>query len=290
MLSGPCTGRFRSSAICEKGRGSTGQCIPRPTGAGRLRSNCPSRHSPRPPGRGQKYYGWRTPSNAAVEVAARVAAGAPLVYAYYDGSARPPTNGASGPFYGAELRAVDRLVEELLAAVPEDVAVVVTADHGQVMVGDRVITPDRSVLALTRMQSGEGRSVGSTHGVERPGTCVPRPACHGTTWRGSCRASRPWTKAGSGAMPRRRSFAGTATWRFHREEPVSFDDPADGGPFQLIGRHGSLTEAGMLVPLIAARRQSSPSSWPVSARVTVDVEVQWSRCTEVPKTTERNWW
>jgi hypothetical protein len=36
-------------------------------------------------------------------------------------------------------------------------------------------------------------------------------------------------------------------------EPVSFDDPADSGPYPLVCRHGSLTPAEMLVPLLAAR-------------------------------------
>ena len=35
-------------------------------------------------------------------------------------------------------------------------------------------------------------------------------------------------------------------------EPFGFDDPDDTGPFSLIGRHGSLTSAEMLVPLLAA--------------------------------------
>ena len=35
-------------------------------------------------------------------------------------------------------------------------------------------------------------------------------------------------------------------------EPVSFNDPADGGAFPLICRHGSLTGAEVLVPLLAS--------------------------------------
>ena len=34
-------------------------------------------------------------------------------------------------------------------------------------------------------------------------------------------------------------------------EPISFDDPADSGPYPLVCRHGSLTSAEMLVPLLA---------------------------------------
>jgi hypothetical protein len=35
-------------------------------------------------------------------------------------------------------------------------------------------------------------------------------------------------------------------------EPVTFYDAADSGPFELVCRHGSLTSAEMLVPLLVA--------------------------------------
>jgi hypothetical protein len=35
-------------------------------------------------------------------------------------------------------------------------------------------------------------------------------------------------------------------------EPVTFHDPADSGPFELICRHGSLTSAEVNVPLVGA--------------------------------------
>ena len=36
-------------------------------------------------------------------------------------------------------------------------------------------------------------------------------------------------------------------------EPIAFDDPTDTGPFELVSRHGSVTSAEMLVPLVAGR-------------------------------------
>ena len=36
-------------------------------------------------------------------------------------------------------------------------------------------------------------------------------------------------------------------------EPVAFLDPADTGPFVLQSRHGSLTSAEVMVPLVVAR-------------------------------------
>ncbi len=42
--------------------------------------------------------------------------------------------------------------------------------------------------------------------------------------------------------------------------PVTFHDPDDSGPFPLVCRHGSLTVAEMLVPLLAARaRMTAPA-------------------------------
>ncbi|MBI4884142.1 MAG: hypothetical protein HY826_08815 [Actinobacteria bacterium] len=38
-------------------------------------------------------------------------------------------------------------------------------------------------------------------------------------------------------------------------QPISFHDPDDNGPYPLICRHGSLTSAEMLVPLLAAQRE-----------------------------------
>ena len=36
-------------------------------------------------------------------------------------------------------------------------------------------------------------------------------------------------------------------------EPIAFEDPNDTGPFELQGRHGSLTSAEVMVPLLVAR-------------------------------------
>ena len=42
--------------------------------------------------------------------------------------------------------------------------------------------------------------------------------------------------------------------------PISFVDAADSGPYPLVCRHGSLTSAEMLVPLLAATALNSPQS------------------------------
>ena len=54
---------------------------------------------------------------------------------------------------------------------------------------------------------------------------------------------------------RRAPPAGWATCALVAAGTVAFDDPADTGPYELIGRHGSLTAAEMFVPLLAVRRE-----------------------------------
>ena len=99
---------------------------------------------------GAKLVGWRLASTLLVEVRAALAAGESFVYAYYDGIDRVAHEFGLDDHYDAELRAADRLVGDLLALLPPGAALVVTADHGQVDVGDRVVEFDPDVLAMTR--------------------------------------------------------------------------------------------------------------------------------------------
>ena len=117
--------------------------------------------------RGADFHGWQTTSVLVEEVRALVAGGAPFVYAYYSGVDEVAhAHGLESAFYPAELAATDRLVGDLLDALPDDVALVVTADHGQVQVG-----PDG------------WRSLAPLHGWSRPtrataasATCTRSPA------------------------------------------------------------------------------------------------------------------
>ena len=114
--------------------------------------------SPRPTWPACATSGWRLPSNLAVEVRRLLAAGEPFVYAYYDGidkiaheyglgrvlrrrAAWPPTAWSA----------------IVLAVLPAGAVLLVTADHGQVDVGDDRAARTRASLALTRLLSGEGR-------------------------------------------------------------------------------------------------------------------------------------
>ena len=195
--------------------------------------------------------GWRVPSNLAVEVSALLAAGERFVYAYYDGIDKVAHEHGFGAHYDAELRSVDRIVGDILDSLPAEAVLCVTADHGQVHVGGNVRSPAPEVLALTRTQSGEGRfrwlharpgaadellsAAQAAHSAEA--WVVSREHVLDEGWFGPYASSVIARRLGDVALVAR--------------DPISFDDPADSGPFALVCRHGSLTSAEMYVPFVA---------------------------------------
>src|SRR5690606_30964874 len=81
----------------------------------------------------------------------------PFVYAYWDGLDKVAHEYGLGEHYDGELAWIDHTIERLLAVLPRGAALVVTADHGQVEVGDNVIPLAGEVQSMCSMQSGEGR-------------------------------------------------------------------------------------------------------------------------------------
>lgn len=202
---------------------------------------------------GSELWGWRYPSTLVQHVKALVADGRPLVYAYYPGVDGVAHEYGFGPLYDAEVRAADRMVADLLDGLPAGVALVVVADHGQVDVGDRMVPISPDVLSLTSMLSGEGRfrwlhaRPGLAHRLAelaraRHGDLawvVTRDEVVAAGWLGGALAPEVSARLGDVALVSRAS--------------VAFVDPADTGTYALRCRHGSLTSAEMLVPLLAAR-------------------------------------
>ena len=62
-----------------------------------------------------------------------------------------------GDHYDAELVAVDRIVADVAEALPPGAVLLVTADHGQIDVGNRVELLGAEAMSMTRFLSGEGR-------------------------------------------------------------------------------------------------------------------------------------
>jgi hypothetical protein len=200
-----------------------------------------------------RFTGYRVPSTLVTEVRRALRVGEPFVYAYYDGIDKVAHEYGLTDFYEAELVAVDRLVADLIATLPPDAALVVTADHGQVQVGDAIVTIAEEVLAEVELLSGEGR-FRWLHA--RPGRAdalleAAVEAHGGRAWV----RTRAQVIADGWFGP---SVSASAAARFGDVvmaaiDPVAFHDPADTGPYRLQARHGSLTPAEMRVPLLAAR-------------------------------------
>ena len=136
--------------------------------------------------------------------------------------------------------------------LPSGAALVVTADHGQVHVGERLITPAHAVSRLVHHSSGEGRfrwlhaRPGATAELAAVATeahgdvawIVTREQMLDEQWFGPVVSPPVQARLGDVALVAR--------------EDVSFDDPSDSGPYALVCRHGSLTSAEVYVPLLAA--------------------------------------
>lgn len=201
---------------------------------------------------GVKHMGWRASSSIPVLVRAALDAGEEFVYAYYDGVDKIAHERGFGAYYDAELRAADGLVADILSVLPADTVLLVTADHGQVHVGENTIIPSSSVTSHVDHQSGEGRFrwLHAKRGRESAlldaareysdvAWVVNREQVLDECWFGP-RVSEP--------VARRMGDVALVA-----HGPVSFEEPLDGGAFDLVCRHGSLTEDEMLVPLLAQK-------------------------------------
>jgi hypothetical protein len=204
--------------------------------------------------RGGRFVGYSTVSGLVYETAQLLSAGEPFVYADYDGVDRVAHEHGLGGHYEAELRFADRLVADLLDALPPGAALAVTADHGHVDTGDALGPLSDAVLADTDLVSGEAR-FRWLHA--RPGTAdrllgVARAAYGDLAWvvtRDEV-VGQGWF--GGSLRPEVEARLGDVAVVAHA--PVAFIDPRDDGDSRLRSRHGSLTSAEVFVPLVAERR------------------------------------
>ena len=144
--------------------------------------------------RGSRPVGYRAPSAIAVEVHRQLVAGERFVYAYYGSIDKTAHERGFGEYYEAELHTADRLVGDLLDALPSGAALLVTADHGQVEVGDRVIEPSPDLLAMVSRTVGRRPVPVVAHGPRDAGRGLPR---------GDRRLRRRGVGRHQGADPRR---------------------------------------------------------------------------------------
>jgi hypothetical protein len=201
-----------------------------------------------------RYVGYRTLSTLITEVDRHLRAAEPFIYAYWDGLDKVAHEYGLGEHYDAELGWIDKVVERLLDVLPRRAALVITADHGQVDVGDNVLELSHDVVSLCSMQSGEGRFRWLHARSGRAGALLDAAqAAHGDQ---ALVVSRDEVLDGGWFGPR---VSESALSRLGDVAvvacgDVAFHDPRDTGPYVLVGRHGSLTSAEMLVPLLVASR------------------------------------
>jgi hypothetical protein len=196
---------------------------------------------------------WYTPAGLVTSVRQLVGAGSPFVYAYYEGIDKVAHAQGLGDYYDDELRAADRLVGDVLGALPPGAVLVVTADHGQVDVGDSVQVLGPEIMQDVTLMSGEGRfrwlhvRPGASDDVAKTAAALHGDVAWVRTkeqvidegWLGGVPSAAVAARLGDVALV---PFA-----------PTAFLDPADTGELRLRARHGSLTPAEMLIPLLAWR-------------------------------------
>lgn len=199
---------------------------------------------------GCRHVPYRMNSTLMAQILAQVGNGEPFVYAYYDGIDKVAHEYGLNSVYDAELVFVDRMVEYLIQELPPEVALVITADHGQVDVGSRIITPSPEVLGCVEMQSGEARFrwLSAYPGAADDLLKVATEQHGDVAWVVGVEQMLDECWFGSKVLPAPLSRLGDVA--LVAREPVAFEDPADTGPFVLQGRHGSLTSAEVLVPLM----------------------------------------
>jgi Type I phosphodiesterase / nucleotide pyrophosphatase len=208
--------------------------------------------------RGTDYAPAYSPGDLVAEMHQSLLAGRrSLVYGYHpDLDLTGHVRGVDSPSWRNQLGVIDRLVEQLVAGLPDDGALLVTADHGMLDVFDdtRFDVEDVPELAEgVRVIAGEPRA---RYVHARPGAADDVLA----TWRGVL-AHRAWVisreeAVGSGMFgPLAPGLAerigdvvalarGSWAMTTPRAEPI---------PSVLAAYHGSLTATELAIPLLLAR-------------------------------------
>lgn len=197
-----------------------------------------------------RFTGYRTLGTLTAELVRLAGAGEPFVYGYYEGLDKVSHEYGLGVQYDEELRWIDHLIATLLESLPAGTVLAVTADHGQVETGDDVVELPSDVLTHVAVQSGEGRFRWLHARSGRVGALLEAAEAQ--------LGDRAWVRTreqviaegwyGPKVTDAAASRLGDVV--LAAKGTVAFHDANDTGPYVLVGRHGSLTEDEMLVPLL----------------------------------------
>jgi hypothetical protein len=201
--------------------------------------------------------GWAELSDLVANSARAVAEGAPLVYAYYDGVDKVAHDvGLRHEDLAAELAVADRLVADLLDALPPTCALAVTADHGHVHVGPAGMRDLGAVAQLASAYSGEGRfrSLHAGPGAAKRLREVALDAYGHEAW--VLTRDEVWASGLLGPPPSPTVRGRIGDVVLLAREDVAYVAPDALREATLMGCHGSITPAELDVPLVAARGRS----------------------------------
>ena len=179
-----------------------------------------------------------------------LASGEPFVYAYWDDIDRVAHEYGLADRYEEELADCDAMLATLLERLPSGTAVVVTADHGQVHVGDRVLDLPPEVTTCLEGQSGEARFrwLHARPGAAAELHAATAEAFGGHAWIRTREEVEEQCWLGPRLTEAARSRLGDVA--LVARGRVAFRDPAEVMSITLVGRHGSLTPDEMLVPAV----------------------------------------
>ena len=198
--------------------------------------------------RGCRYLGSDDPPSM-VATAVTAAMESRFVMVYHDGIDKTAHHTGLGDAYDAAIMEAEMMVADLRRQLPDDVAVVVTSDHGQVAGGPSELSLGQAGLAHVAFMSGEGRF--------------------------------RWLHAHPGEahdlLDHVQNDLGDSAWLFSKRQAIAeglfgdiddvvsdrlgdvavlphgndfMADPKEPKESRMKSRHGSLTEAEMLIPLI----------------------------------------
>lgn len=199
--------------------------------------------------RGARHHGFKTVSGLAVTVRRLLHAGESFVYCYYEGLDMVGHEHGLGEHYDAELRACDRLVADLLELLPRGAALVATSDHGMADCEGGLVAIAPSVLECASGESGEARFrwLDARRGAARDLQQAAEDAHGDIAW--VMTAEQVVDEGWLGPVVTDPARARLGDVALIARGAGAFKHSADGAA-RLIGRHGAMTAAEMLVPLL----------------------------------------
>lgn len=202
--------------------------------------------------RGAQLIGWRVTSTLVEHCRRLASASAEFFYAYYDGIDQVAHRfGLESEFFLAELKAADRLVGDLLDALPSNRTLVVVSDHGQVHVGKNGWLSTEGCAEYTAFYSGDGRFryLHAHPGAEKDLVSAAEETLGASGWVLS--RERLLDEGWLGATPAKWVLPRLGDVTLAARDPIAYIDPTNLRETNLISAHGSLTAQEMLVPLLA---------------------------------------